>query len=166
MAKKKKKKHALWFEDPYESLVKMEDNIHRMMTDVWNRPHIRKRECLFPRLRFPKNFVKTIPVNIIDAGLDLVLRAELPGFKKDEIKLKVTKSSVDITAEKKGGSIEKEKEYFRQERSYKAARRLVPLPVDIKIEGVRAKFKNGILEIIMPKKEAPKKKEEKEVSIQ
>lgn len=85
--------------------------------------------------------------------------------KKNEIKLKVTPTTIDISAEKKKISIDKGKNFYRQERAYGSARRVMSLPVEIKTEGVKTKFENGVLEIILKKKELAKKKEEREVKV-
>lgn len=110
-------------------------------------------------------FARTIPIDIAESEKELILRAELPGFNKDEIKLKVTPNTIDISAEKKKISIDKGETFYRQERSYGSARRVMALPAEVKTEGVKAKFENGILEAVMLKKEV-KKKEEKEVKVE
>lgn len=87
----------------------------------------------------------------------------MPGFKKDEIKLKVTPKAVYISTEKKKQAIEKDKTFFRMEKDFSSASRVMSLPEEVKTEGVKAKFENGILEIVLKKKETAKK--EKEVKI-
>lgn len=107
--------------------------------------------------KFPEFKARFIPVRIGETDEDLILRAELPGFSKDEIKLKVTPKTVYITAEKKKISIDKGKTFYKQERSYGSASRVMSLPEEVKIEGSRAKFENGILEVTLKKKEVKKK---------
>lgn len=151
----KRKRYPFWFEEPFERLRRMEEDFHRIMQDMW-------------RFEIPKmklEFSRTIPVDIAETEKELILRAELPGFSKDEIKLKVTPNTVDISAEKKKVSISKGETFYKQERSYGSARRVMTLPTEVKTEGVKAKFENGVLEIVMQKKEA-KKKEEKEIKIE
>jgi len=152
----KKKKYPFWFES-FEGLRRMEEDFHRMMQDMWKIPF------QTPKMRL--EFTRAIPVDIAESERELILRAELPGFNKDEIKLKVTPTTIDISAEKKKISIDKGKTFYRQERSYGSARRIMTLPAEVKPEGMKAKFENGILEVIMPKKEV-KKKEEKEVKVE
>lgn len=133
----------------------MEEDFHRMMQDMWR----------FPMPKMKLEFARTIPIDIAESEKELVLRAELPGFNKDEIKLKVTPNAIDISAEKKKISIDKGKTFYRQERSYGSARRVMALPTEVKTEGMKAKFENGVLEVLMLKKEV-KKKEEKEVKVE
>jgi HSP20 family protein len=149
----KKKKYPFWFE-PFEGLSRIDEEIHRMMRDI---------SFQMPKVKV--EFSRPIPINISESDKELILRAELPGFSKDEVKLKVTPTTVDISAEKKKISIEKGKTFYRQERAYGSARRVMTLPAEVKAEGVKAKFENGILEVVMQKKEV-KKKEEKEVRVE
>jgi len=151
----KKKKYPFWFES-FEGLRRMEEDFHRMMQDMWR----------FPMPKMKLEFARTIPIDIAESERELILRAELPGFNKDEIRLKVTPNTIDISAEKKKISIDKGKTFYRQERSYGSARRVMTLPTEVKTEGVKTKFENGVLEIIMQKKEVAKKKEEKEIKVE
>jgi HSP20 family protein len=119
----------------------------------------------FPMPKMKLEFARTIPIDIAELERELILRAELLGFNKDEIKLKVTPTTVDVSAEKKKISIDKGKTFYKQERSYGSASRVMRLPVEVKTEGVKAKFENVVLEVVMPKREA-KKKGEKEVKVE
>jgi HSP20 family protein len=149
----KKKKYPFWYET-FDGLDRMNENLQRMLTGLpFNIPKV--------KVEFPRN----IPIDIAESVKDLILRAELPGFSKDEVKLKVTPTTIDISAERKKVSIEKRENIYKQERAYGTARRIMTLPEEVKTEGVKAKFENGILEVVMPKREV-KKKEEKEVKVE
>lgn len=136
-----KKRPPLWFEDtnPFE---------------------IKK-----PMMRFqmPMSLARTIPIKMAEVGDGLVLRAELPGFEKSDIKLRVAATSVSITATKKKQHVERTEKMFKHEAFSSSASRMITLPIEIKPDGVRAKFTNGILEITMPKKEAKRKLEGREI---
>jgi len=155
----KKKKAPLWFEDSMDDIRRMQEELLRNMQGI-RIPWLPIR----PLPIRPLFGARFIHIRMAETDNELVLRAELPGFSRDEIKLKVTPTTVDISAEKKKVSIEKREDFFRQEKAYGSARRVVPLPTEVKTEGVKAKFENGILDVIMPKKEI-KKKEEKEVRV-
>ena len=149
----KKKKYPFWYET-FDGLDRMNENLQRMLTDLsFNIPKV--------KVEFPRN----IPIDIAESVKDLILRAELPGFSKDEVKLKVTPTTIDISAERKKVSIEKRENIYKQERAYGTARRIMTLPEEVKTEGVKAKFENGILEVVMPKREV-KKKDEKEIKVE
>ncbi len=153
---KKKKRPLFWFEEPFDEFRRMQEDFFRNMQEMFRRPWM--------SFRFPEFRTRFIPVRMGETDKELILRAELPGFSKDEIKLKVTPDTVYISAEKKKQAIEKDKTFYRMERVYGSASRVISLPKEVKTEGAKAKFENGVLEIILKKKQ-PKKKE-KEIKIE
>jgi len=87
-----------------------------------------------------------------------VIRAEIPGVAKDNIKVNVTEDRVDISAEVERKKEEKEENYYCCERTYGAWQRSFSLPERVKSEQAKAKYKDGVLEITLPKTEEEKKK--------
>lgn len=151
---KKERKHAFWFEPDrqMDSLMEMQENIQKMMRDVWKKP---LESGMMPRM------MRTIPIDLSETDGDLIARADLPGFSKEEIKLKVTENTIEISAEKKKQVVQRGKNIFRQERSYGAMKRTMALPYAVKPDETKAKFENGVLAIMMPK--AEKKRKAKEI---
>jgi len=82
-------------------------------------------------------------------------------MEKDNIEVNLTNSTLTIKGEKKNKEEVKEENYYKCERSYGSFVRTLDLPKDIHAEKVKASFKNGILEIRLPKTEEAKKKEMK-----
>jgi len=152
-----KKRPLLWFEEPIDEFRKMQDDFFGNMHEIFKNP-------LLSRIPMPEFKTRFIPVRIGEADDELILRAELPGFSKDEIKLKVTPEALIISAEKRKQSIEKKKDFFRAEKGFSSASRMITLPEEVKTQGVKAKFEDGFLEVVMPKKEV-RKKEEKNIKI-
>lgn len=152
-----KKRPLLWFEEPIDEFRKMQDDFFGNMNEIFKNP-------LLSRIPMPEFKTRFIPVRIGEADDELILRAELPGFSKDEIKLKVTPETLIISAEKRKQSIERNKDFFRAEKGFSSASRMITLPEEVKTERVKAKFEDGFLEVVMQKKEA-RKKEEKDVRI-
>lgn len=149
------KKHALWFEpaERMESLLKAEEDIHRMMRDFWKKPFgFGAGETLPWRMG-------AIPIGLSETDKELIARAELPGFSKEEIKLKITENTIEISAEKKKQLLQRGKNFFRRERSFGATKRTMALPYAVKPDETKAKFENGILTVVMPKAEKRKAKE-------
>ena len=141
--------------------MKIEDQIHKMMKDIWDRP----LEYNFARvMRTPAElkhkFLRGIPIDLAETDSELVARADLPGFDKEDVKLRITENSIDISAEKKKQTVRNEKNFYRQERSYGSARRVISLPMKIDTNKVKAKFENGVLTITMKKTETKKKYKE------
>ena len=89
----------------------------------------------------------------------MVVKAELPGMTKDDIQISVSDNVLTIKGEKKQEEEDTGKDYYRSKRTYGAFFRTVPLPAEINADKVQATFKNGVLEIRLPKSEAAKKKE-------
>ncbi|WP_410982410.1 Hsp20/alpha crystallin family protein [Bacillus cereus] len=100
------------------------------------------------------NRLLTFPVDLYEAGDELVIKAELPGVQKEQIQIEIQseylKISVteDITEEIQD---EVSHNYYRRERSMSGASRMIKLPYLIKKKGAKASYQNGILEIRAPK---------------
>ncbi|MGD2247903.1 MAG: Hsp20/alpha crystallin family protein [Candidatus Methanofastidiosia archaeon] len=84
-------------------------------------------------------------IEVQQTDTDVIVTAELPGMEKDDIDLQVRSDRVEIKAEKKGSPNMR----VHQPPGYRKA---VPLPVPVKSEGSTATCKNGVLEIILPKR--------------
>jgi HSP20 family protein len=98
-------------------------------------------------------------VEMFDRKAEIVVKAELPGVGKDDIDLTITKEALTIKGEVKKEGEFKEEDYYLSERRYGSFSRTLPLPVEIDSSKVTAHFRNGILEIVLPKKEDIKPQE-------
>ncbi len=100
--------------------------------------------------------VQEPPVDIEDRGDELVIYADLPGFSKDEIRIKVTEDSVEIRAEKseERKAVEREKKYIVRQRIWEKFYKRIELPEKVRPELAKAKLENGVLELHLPKSEA------------
>ena len=78
-----------------------------------------------------------------------IVRTDLPGLKKDDVKVEVTDSLLTISGERKEEKEEKREGYYRSERSYGSFYRQVPLPEGAKTETAKAEFTDGVLQITM-----------------
>ena len=110
--------------------------------------------------RHAHNVMKT-DIKETDDGYELIV--DLPGFKKDEIKVSLEDGYLTIEAAKGLDEDEQEKKsgkYIRKERYAGACQRSFYVGEDIEQEDVKAEFKHGILKLFVPKKEAKKAVEE------
>jgi HSP20 family protein len=121
------------FFDPFEELRRMQERIGRLFEE------------------FEPSYIPSMPVDVIDEDDKLRVVADLPGFEKEDIEVYVEDGTLVIRATRKEEKEEKKRNYIRQERRYGETYRRVPLPVDIEVEGIKAKYNNGILEITLPK---------------
>jgi len=80
---------------------------------------------------------------------------EVPGVDEKDVKVEIANDTLTIRGEKKQETEEKNKNYYRMERSYGSFQRVLSLPEDADQEGVSATFKNGVLTVSMPRKAAP-----------
>lgn len=96
-------------------------------------------------------------IDIIDRDKELLIRADLPGVKKDDLELTVTDDSVHVRAETRSKKVVDEESYYRCETHMGAFERFIPLPVDVDSELVKAELKDGVLEVRMPKRKVVKR---------
>ena len=98
-------------------------------------------------------FEKGMPkVDVIDRDTEVVVRAEVPGFEREELDVSVTDGAVTIKGEHREESKEEEGEYFYSEISQGSFTRTVALPSEIDADKAAASFKNGVLELTLPKR--------------
>jgi HSP20 family protein len=83
---------------------------------------------------------------------EYAISIEVPGVEQKDIKLEIANSTLTISGEKRQKTEEKEKNYYRMERSYGSFQRILSLPEDADQNGIEANFKNGVLNITMPRK--------------
>jgi HSP20 family protein len=98
-------------------------------------------------------------VDVFEEKDDIVVKAELPGIEKDNIEVNVSDHHLTIKGEKKKEEEVKQEDYYRCERSYGAFLRTLELPADVKADKVKAAFKDGVLEVRLPKTEEAKARE-------
>ena len=87
---------------------------------------------------------------------ELVLKAELPGVKKEDIDLKVENNTLTIRGERKPDAEVKQDAYHRVERTYGAFVRTFALPPTVSTDGIKAEFKDGVLAVTLPAREEAK----------
>lgn len=97
-------------------------------------------------------------IDLEDKGDRFVLSVEAPGFTKEEIDISICGSSIEISGCKETNVDEKDKNYIRKERMSESFYRTVTLPEEIKFEEVSADLKDGVLEVILPKKNPEQRK--------
>jgi len=108
----------------------------------------------FAPFRMPFDSVEWVPrIEVLKNNGQLMVRADLPGLTKDDVKVELTDDMLTISGERKEEKEEKREGFYRSERSYGSFYREIPLPEGAKTEDAAATFRNGVLEITMP---APK----------
>ncbi len=145
-----------WLYRPLAEMERMFDELERNFGGMFYRP-IRRRIRGRSTKRMPL-------VDIKDVGDNYLLEAELPGLKKEDIEIEVKDDRITLKGETKQEKKEEGEGYLRQERSFRSFYREIPIPENVKAEDAEASFKNGVLEVKLPKVEQ-KKLEGKKIDI-
>jgi HSP20 family protein len=90
-------------------------------------------------------------IDVKESDKDFIIRAELPGVEEKDIDVMVTNDAVTIKGEKKEEKEDKGKNYYYMERSYGSFNRVIPLATQTEANKAEASFKNGVLNITIPK---------------
>ncbi|HVH26119.1 MAG TPA: Hsp20/alpha crystallin family protein [Vicinamibacterales bacterium] len=89
-------------------------------------------------------------IDVFEKDNRLITKVDLPGLKKEDVKVEVTDNQLAVSGERKREIEEKKDNVYRSEREYGSFYRSVPLPEGVKVEDVKATFSNGVLEVSMP----------------
>ena len=114
-----------------------------------------------PRLDFPFRGAGTADwaprVDVVEQGGKFVIRADLPGLTKNDVKVEVGDDTVSIRGERRHERETKGKGFYHSERSYGSFYRAIPLPEGVAADQATATFRNGVLEVSMPAPPRPAK---------
>ncbi|MDX9740446.1 MAG: Hsp20/alpha crystallin family protein [Gammaproteobacteria bacterium] len=98
-------------------------------------------------------FGKLPQVDVIDGDKEIKVRAALPGVERKDLQVDVTEDMVSIRGSTRQESKEERENYFRSELMRGEFARTIPLPATVDSEKARATFKDGMLELVLPKTE-------------
>lgn len=112
---------------------------------------------------FATDLIRQPLVDVADNGKEYVVKAEVPGLKKEDLTIEITENGVEISGETKMEQKEEDKEkgYLRRERRYASFYRSLPLPDAVLTDKAEAELKDGILTVKLPKAAPPEKKSKK-----
>jgi len=115
---------------------------------------------------FSTELVRQPLIDLADNGKEYVVKAEVPGLNKDDLKIEITNDSIEISGETKSeeGEEDKKRGYIRKERRYASFYRSLPLPESIVTDKADAELKDGILTVKLPKA-APTERKAKKVPV-
>jgi HSP20 family protein len=133
--------------DPFAMLRQMTSELDRMFD-----------ESAWPSLRWPSFRTRAIAapaawapeIDVFEKDNRLVTKIDLPGMKKEDVKVEVTDGHLAISGERKTEAEEKKENFYRCEREYGSFYRAVPLPEGVKLDDVKATFSDGVLEVSVP----------------
>ena len=120
--------------DPFAELGELRTRFDRLF-DEW--PDGRER-------------VWTPAIDVVREDGHLVVRADLPGLKPEEVKIEVEDDILTVSGEHRESKVEKDKRYVRRERRYGSFSRSMTLPKGITAKDIKARTHNGVVEVTIP----------------
>lgn len=129
------------------------NEMERMMEEAFHRPFFSKSTLPFRQLfRELGSFGEITPsVDIFEEKGEVVVKAEIPGIRREDINVKLVGNKIIISGEKKTEEMVERKDYLRVERSHGSFNRILSLPEGVDAEHIKASYKDGVLEVRLPK---------------
>ena len=129
--------------EPFRDLMAMQDRMTRLIDETLSR--IWKEDMA--------QGVWSPLVDILERGEEVVLKVDLPGVSQNEIDIRVEEGTLTIQGERKFVKESSEENYVQIERPYGTFRRTFSIPGTIDQESIKASYKDGVLRIILPRKQ-------------
>lgn len=135
--------------EPFHEIASLRDDMDRVFDSFFGHlPEKERRDGIWSPL-----------IDIEETDNEVTVRAEIPGVKKEDIKISVVSNTLSISGERKYESEEKGKTFHRIERSYGKFNRMISLPAEVDHNKAKAQYKEGMLTISLPKAETARPKE-------
>lgn len=132
--------------DPFRDLRSLQDEMNRLFSSS------------FPRLSNQEEMSAgwSPSVDIYESENKIVLEAELPGMKREDFDLSIENNVITLKGERRFEKKDERDNYHRVERAYGSFTRSFNLPRTVLTDDIKAEFKNGVLSVVLPKKEEAK----------
>lgn len=137
---------------PMQEMRRLADEMERLMEEAFGPMAARIRGPVAPML-----VMRTFPVNVYQKNSDVIVEAELPGVRREDLDVSVSGRTLAIRAERKEAREVKEEDYYRREVGVGRFWREITLPVEVRADQAEATFENGMLRLRLPQVEAVKK---------
>ena len=139
-----------------DTFLRWEHTMERMFDQLWHRPFLTP---WLPERWWTSRPLTHLPlVDLYEEKDQVVVKAEVPGLSKDDLEVNLTDSTLTIRGAKKTQEDVRDEDYQYRERSHGAFSRSIELPAEVKTDQATASFKDGILEVHLPKTEDAKRK--------
>ena len=135
--------------DPFRDLISIQDRMNRLFEQTLTRS--RGEEGVSATTWTPA-------VDIYETADMIVMKAELPGVAREDIQIQIDGNTLTLRGERRFAKDVQEESYLRIERAYGSFHRAFTLPAGVQQDRVRALFKDGVLELSLPKAEEAKPK--------
>jgi HSP20 family protein len=136
-----------WSESPFRAFQRMADEMDRMFDDFGFGRRWRDQ----PSWSGSTASSAWAPeVDVFQKNDQLVIKADLPGLSKDDVKVDITEDAVTIQGERRSEHEEEREGFYQSERTYGSFYRTIPLPTGAMADQAKATFRDGVLEVTMP----------------
>lgn len=137
--------------DPFRELDRLQSEMNRLFEGYTGAPERSTGGQLVQGGR-----IWSPSVDVAETQNEIVLRAELPGMKQEDIDIELTGDTLTIRGERKFENEERKESFVRVERSYGRFQRSFTLGIPVQHDQVKASYRDGILEVHLPKSEETK----------
>jgi HSP20 family protein len=138
--------------EPFRGLLNLQERMNRLFEESARGVHRGEEEDWVMGAWAPA-------VDIYEKGTDVVLKAELPGVDPKDVDIRIENNVLTLKGERKFENETKREDYHRVERSYGSFTRSFTLPSTVDTASVKADYKDGVLRIMLPKREEAKPKQ-------
>ncbi len=135
--------------EPFDLFTDLQTEMSRLWSQTWPFGPWPMAQPM-PRL-FEMPTTWTPRMDVFEKNGNLIVKAELPGVKKEDIQVTLDQGNLIIGGERKAESEIKKEDYHRIERSYGSFYRRLPLSAEVKTDQIKATFQDGVLEVRIPK---------------
>ena len=135
---------------PFRSMLSLRDEMDRLLNEFYGR--VVPTTETYQGDWYPA-------MDITETDNEVIATLELPGLKREDIKVSVNNDILTVSGEKKQEKTEENENIHRVERTYGYFKRSVALPVEVDTNKVKAVYKDGVLKVTMPKLEEKKTKQ-------
>ncbi|BAY48343.1 heat shock protein Hsp20 [Scytonema sp. HK-05] len=115
-------------------------------------------EAFVPAKEFNRSFIRVPAAELQETSDAIHLKLEIPGIEAKDLDVKVTENAVSVSGDRKSETKTEDKGVTKSEFHYGKFQRVIPLPSQIQNTNVTAEYKDGILNLTLPKTEAEKNK--------
>lgn len=137
--------------DPFRNVMSLQDRINRLFNESFPR-NWEGGEDIAVRDWNPA-------VDIFEKADAIVIHAEIPGVKKEDVSVEFKDGVLTLKGQREFNTEVKEENYYRRERSFGSFQRSFTMPDSVDVDKIKANFKDGVLEIEIPKLEEKKPKQ-------
>ncbi len=135
--------------DPLRDLLSIQDRMNRLFEQTLSRS--RREEGITASTWSPA-------VDIYETPETIIMKADLPGLSREDIEIQIGDNTLTLRGERRFAKDVQQENYLRIERAYGAFQRNFTLPATVQQEKIRAIFRDGVLELTLPKAEEAKPK--------